>query len=268
MQDLRQTKEWANYLSSWGWEVEEVDCQEQTKARILIRKFPFTPVSFFKLQRFFGKPNLEKILEIKKRHRVVYSIIEPLSKEGILPGYRQLSSYYVPSKTTVIDLSKPINKIFSAFSKTTRNILYKTSSVKIIETDLKTFYPAWKAASKTYVPPYSRINILLSVFGPKAKLLISQCNGKPLSGLLLLSSKDTANYFYSWTNPVGRQKNTHYYLIWQTLQDAQKNGLKYFDFEGIFDSRFPNKKWLGFSDFKKKFGGTEISYPGCFGRWF
>jgi lipid II:glycine glycyltransferase (peptidoglycan interpeptide bridge formation enzyme) len=41
-------------------------------------------------------------------------------------------------------------------------------------------------------------------------------------------------------------------------------GCKIFDFEGIYDSRFPIKSWLGFTHFKKQFGGNEIAYPGCY----
>ena len=38
--------------------------------------------------------------------------------------------------------------------------------------------------------------------------------------------------------------------------DIVIRGLKIFDFEGIYDQRFPklNKGWIGFSNFKKGFG--------------
>lgn len=45
---------------------------------------------------------------------------------------------------------------------------------------------------------------------------------------------------------------------------AKKRGCKIFDFEGIYDERFPNKSWLGFTHFKKSFGGYEVSYPGTY----
>jgi lipid II:glycine glycyltransferase (peptidoglycan interpeptide bridge formation enzyme) len=268
MTDIRQTKEWAEYLRSWGWQIEEIDCQQGNKARIFIRKFPLLPVSFFKFQRYPGKPNLEQILEIKKRHHITYSVVEPLSREGILPGYHELKSYYVPSKTIILDLTQSIEELFNNLSENAQRILQKKSEIKTIETDLKTFYPAWKKSSKIYVPSFSRINLLFSIFGSKAKLLMSQNKNQPLSGILLLSSSNSVNYFYTWTNKAGRQQNAHYYLVWEAIKNAKKENFKYFDLEGIFDSRFPNKNWLGFSEFKKKFGGQEISFPGCFGCWF
>ena len=38
------------------------------------------------------------------------------------------------------------------------------------------------------------------------------------------------------------------------------------DLEGVYDERFPNKKWLGFTHFKKCFGGKEKEYPGTYTR--
>ena len=44
-------------------------------------------------------------------------------------------------------------------------------------------------------------------------------------------------------------------------------GAKILDFEGIFDERFPNKKWKGFTHFKKSFAGYEVEYPGAFSKF-
>jgi lipid II:glycine glycyltransferase (peptidoglycan interpeptide bridge formation enzyme) len=53
-------------------------------------------------------------------------------------------------------------------------------------------------------------------------------------------------------------------MVWYGILWGKKRGAKMFDFEGIYDSRFPNKSWLGFTHFKKSFGGKEVEYPGCF----
>jgi lipid II:glycine glycyltransferase (peptidoglycan interpeptide bridge formation enzyme) len=52
------------------------------------------------------------------------------------------------------------------------------------------------------------------------------------------------------------------------MQEAKKRKCKLWDFEGIYDERFPNKDWLGFSHFKKSFGGSEILFPGSVTKWF
>jgi len=130
------------------------------------------------------------------------------------------------------------------------------------------FYEAWKKSSKTWVMSEKRFNKLLNAFGNKASLWVSESKGKFLSGILLLESNDTANYFQTWTSERGRKLGAHYHLVWQVILECKKRGLKWFDFEGILDKRWPTKKWAGFSEFKKKFGGKVITYPGSFIRWF
>ncbi|MBU1323407.1 peptidoglycan bridge formation glycyltransferase FemA/FemB family protein, partial [Patescibacteria group bacterium] len=52
-------------------------------------------------------------------------------------------------------------------------------------------------------------------------------------------------------------------LVWEAIKLAKKLGCKRFDFEGIDD-----KRWPGFTRFKKSFGGIEIEYRGSFSKYF
>ena len=56
-----------------------------------------------------------------------------------------------------------------------------------------------------------------------------------------------------------------YGLQWEVIQDAQKAGLKSYDFLGIAppeaDDTHP---WQGVTDFKLKFGGSIYQYAGTF----
>ena len=130
------------------------------------------------------------------------------------------------------------------------------------------FYKAWKGSSKTWLMGEERFNKLLDAFGNKASLWVSENDGKFLSGILLLKSKDTANYFQTWTSEKGRKLGAHYHLVWRVLLECKSKGLRWFDFEGVLDERWPQKKWAGFSEFKKKFGGEIVTYPGSFTKWF
>jgi lipid II:glycine glycyltransferase (peptidoglycan interpeptide bridge formation enzyme) len=57
-------------------------------------------------------------------------------------------------------------------------------------------------------------------------------------------------------------------LTWEAIKLAKKLGDRRFDFEGIADERFPvTNKWLGFSRFKKSFGGNKIEYIGSFSKF-
>ncbi len=82
-----------------------------------------------------------------------------------------------------------------------------------------------------------------------------------------------AYYWQAFTGTFGRKNQTQYKIVWEGVLWAKKKGVKVFDFEGIYDERFPNKSWRGFTHFKKSFGGYEVEYPGAFvknsiiGKW-
>ena len=84
------------------------------------------------------------------------------------------------------------------------------------------------------------------------------------SGAIFLIGDKTAYYWQAFTNKEGRRALTQYKIVWEGILWAKAHGAKIFDFEGIYDERFPNKRWKGFSHFKKSFGGYEINYPGAF----
>jgi len=72
---------------------------------------------------------------------------------------------------------------------------------------------------------------------------------------------------YAASNKRGKQLNVPTLLVWKTILIAKKRRMKIFDFEGIFDERFPLPAWRGFTRFKKSFGGEEVEYPGAFIKW-
>jgi lipid II:glycine glycyltransferase (peptidoglycan interpeptide bridge formation enzyme) len=57
-------------------------------------------------------------------------------------------------------------------------------------------------------------------------------------------------------------------LVWEALKLAKKRGCRIFDFEGIYDERFPKAaaSWKGFTKFKEGFGGEKIVYLENFTR--
>ena len=61
---------------------------------------------------------------------------------------------------------------------------------------------------------------------------------------------------------VGRNLLAKPLVLWEAIKESKRRGLKVFDFEGIYDKRFPklNKGWKGFSNFKKGFGGEKVEF--------
>ena len=84
-----------------------------------------------------------------------------------------------------------------------------------------------------------------------------------IAGTIVLIAGRVAYYYYAFTAKEGRKTLAQYGLVWEAIRKAKKRGCRIFDFEGIYDKRFPMKPWHGFSHFKKSFSGKEVDYPGC-----
>ena len=57
-------------------------------------------------------------------------------------------------------------------------------------------------------------------------------------------------------------------LVWEAFKLAKKRGCQIFDFEGIYDERFPKAgtAWKGFTKFKEGFGGEKVVFMENFTR--
>ncbi len=279
MEDIRQTREWGKYLQSCNWIVEKVG-----GVNVFIKKVPLTPFSMMKIQRFHGKLDFIDLKKVKRKYKIVYTVVEPAvlqraggselsytslrTAESSEPSFAINRNPFLPTKSIVIDLTRSKKQLWNDLSSNAKRILNNKNIVQTTKIrNRKKFYKAWKGASKTWVMSEKSFKKLLNAYGKKASLWVSESKGELLSGILLLESKDMANYFQTWTSEEGRKKGAHYHLVWKVILECKKKGLKWFDFEGILDERWPQKKWAGFSEFKKKFGGKVVSYPGSFTEW-
>ncbi len=272
--DLRQTKEYGEYLKKRGWVVEKVN-----DASVFIKKLPLVPLSVMKIQRFEGELDREEWGRLKRKYRVIMSVIEPLSDgEGYEGwGYRKSKSPYLPTKTMVVDLRKSEKNLLGEMTKDARQWIKKNDDLKVKSLkihQLKSFWEQWKKWGKGYIPNLETLEKMMKAFGKKgwimsARRQLTQSDGPAswLAGMVVLQSKDSAFYYYAWTSEKGRKMGGQYRLVWEGMMRAKRTGLKYWDFEGIEDSRMPRKSWQGFSLFKKKFGGREIVFPGSWQRW-
>ena len=293
MVDIRQSLQYAKYLSSIGWITERIE-----ETNYFIKKFPLIG-SILKVQRP-ERVDFDTIDKLCRKHRVFQVIIEPslaigfgtVSKENhascgrtfvnvhklmLSHGFKLSKSPYLPSKTLQIDLTQSQTSIFKHIKKDARYAIKRGSGLVIksysTPDEIKKWHDAWKNSVKfdRYVPPLKQLMNLRKSFGPHGSLFLASHNiiSRIIGGALFtISSHERSNYityyWYGFTNSEGRTSLSQYSLLYQGILWAKKQGCKVFDFEGVYDSRFPNKTWLGFSHFKRSFGGNEIEYPGCF----
>lgn len=274
MDDIRQDKHYADYLNKEGWTTERVG-----GIYYFIKKFPIIG-SFLKVQR---PKNIDfgVIDRLCRKYGVFQIIIEPdirhFSHESLVKnGFKLSNSPYLPTKTLQIDLTRSISVIEKHFKKDTRRAIRKGSGLAIKSysspSEIKKWREAWKKSVNLsrYVPGVDQLNNLRKSFSSSYSIFLTSHNisGSIIGGALFTrSSHGIAYYWYGFTNNEGRTSLSQYSLLYQGILWAKKMGCKVFDFEGIYDERYPNKSWLGFTHFKRSFGGTEVLYPGCYTRF-
>ena len=283
MIDIRQSSNYAKYLESQGWIVERIN-----NTNYFIKKIPLLG-SVLKIQRP-KTVNFETIIKLERKYRVFQTVIEPdlsfsdwrvkFNHNSLLQnGYKLSRNTYLPSKTIHIDLNQSQDQIFRNFSKDCKYSIRKGEGYKTKEystpTQIKIFHEAWKKSVnfKRYVPSLQSLLELKKSFPQSKSLFLASHNksGSIIGGAIFtISSHGVSNYItYYWqgfTNNEGRTSLSQYSLLYQGILWGKGMGCKVFDFEGIYDDRFPIKSWSGFTHFKKQFGGNEVLYPGCYTR--
>lgn len=272
MRDIRQSQNYASYLQKIGWKVERIK-----NTNYFLKKLPLIGY-LLKVQRP-EKIEIDVIDKLVRKYGVFRIIIEPktdqeaklLSKNGY-----KLSNSYLPSKTLQLNLTPSKKDIFSSFKKDARAIIGRGGAFTIKEythpSEIKTWRKGWRkcVSFKKYVPGETQLISLRKSFPNNYSSFLASHNisGRIIGGALFTISReinDTVCYYWqAFNSNEGRTSLSQYSLLYQGILWAKNQGCKVFDFEGIYDPRFPDKSWLGFTHFKKSFGGYEVLYPGAF----
>ena len=172
-----------------------------------------------------------------------------------------------PRQTLLIDLSQSAAELLSAMHPKTRyNIrLAEKKGVEITHgraTDQDK--AAWwrlisatgrRDAFKLHGRKYYERLLALSFI----ELWQAVYQGEVLAMAIVAKYGDTATYVHGASADSQRQLMAPYLLHWQVINLAKDQGLKYYDFYGIDEV-----KWPGVSRFKEGFGGQKLAYAGTF----
>lgn len=285
--DIRQSENWGKYLTSIDWKVEKIGLSQA-----FIRPIPLTGRSVIKIQHPYNPLPLSKIDELAKKHKALFAIIEPDIKDfknegGFYKfGFQPAKMSYTHTATIYINLQRSLKKLLSSFSENARRNIKKSQSnnlqIKTVllkdqsnDEEFKKFYSLLTNLTKLkkfYVPGYREFYKKMLAFKNNSAILFAfnQDNSQPIAAVWLGFLKDTAIYMNTGITEEGYKFLANYLLVWESFKLAKKMKLKLFDFEGIYDSRFPKyrKSWINFSEFKKRFHGEVIEFPAPFIKYY
>lgn len=258
MTDIRQSKLYAEFMRSIGWKVEEID-----GVYAYIKPFPLIGATI-KIQRPNKLPEMTKLEHLKKRYRARSISIEPDFSHNLLPTtYNLLKDPYLPTKTILIDLKPSEQIIFSRFSEAKRRAVRRAEKGSVIASEgaIDEFIKLKnKTAGLFGFLTTTTLKPLWNTFSPQQATVL--LTNSPAAILLLFHQK-TAYYWMAGATEAGKKSFAPTLMVWEALKLSKQKGCEIFDFEGIYDERYPNlnKNWLGFTKFKQGFGGKEVEYP-------
>lgn len=266
MLDLRQTDNYSKYIQLLNWHAYKLG-----SGNVFIRDLKL--FSLAKLQRFEEVPSKQQLDEIiKQEGGVIFLYAEPKLNLHIKQyedlGFKKIKTSSLPSKTIRFDLSKSDEELMSDMHHKTRyNIrLSERRGVKVVEgSNIEEYSVFWHKSARDRGMRFSMKKEIFNVFeafGDNSKILWAGRDDKKLAGVLLLLTDEAIYYMYAASTSEGNKNQAPSLLVWESIQLGKKYGKKYFDFEGIYDERFPLKAWKGFSNFKKSFGGEVVKFPG------
>ena len=288
MTDLRQTPQYASYMKSQGWIAEAIRLKPSSQVFCYIKRLPFFPFSVMKVQRFEVFSDLDLLLSVARQYRCISVTLEPgLSFHRSEDEINQFLSRYhfrparwplLPSKTLEVNLKRSHDTLFLALSKDAKSSVNKSRrlcTVRILEHReaefLSRFYAFWRQHGRGYIPSRSEFFQLLSSFKNRSFVVTvskKKDDSDLLAGTVILQSDKSAYYYYAFVSSLGRKSSAGYLALWESMMESKRRLSISFDFEGIYDDRYPRlKRWKGFSFFKKKFGGDEVLYPGVYTRY-
>jgi lipid II:glycine glycyltransferase (peptidoglycan interpeptide bridge formation enzyme) len=259
-----------------GWEVDSIG-----NTYIYIKKIPIIG-NFVKIPRIPENTDIQKILKKISFYKPFQIKISPyVFSDNNSPvffshlkthGFKIELSPFNPTTTIIFDLKNSENGLFAGFTSAKRRAVRKAVKNGVIVKKTNDINNFIKIRQTQYTPlgflVTSEMNALWDTFYPKNTVLFLAYKKnddktlKPISGIQLLLYKNICYYWFASSLISGKKLYAPSLLVWEAIKYSKKVGCKYFDFEGIYDERFPkaSRSWKGFTKFKEGFGGTKFIY--------
>lgn len=186
-------------------------------------------------------------------------------------GFKQLFYDVEPSQTLILDISQTEDELLAGMHEKWRyNIrLAERKGVTIKDYQLPVpddkFDAFWRLAEKTakrqnvrhHAKEYYRKQLAIGSEIFKTILFTAEHGGEIIAANILAIFNQRATYLHGASDNDSRALMAPHLLQWEQIREAQRRGCLEYDFWGIDERKYP-----GVTNFKKGFGGREISYVG------
>jgi hypothetical protein len=206
---------------------------------------------------------------------------DPDTPESTVPfetlGWRPSTGGIAHGKTLVVDLAQPLADIVASFGTAARRNVRKAERATTVSygvrrfdevserdlVELRALYEAF-LAERPHLPDEWAFRSRLGEHFRRRGFYVTAHDAGGLLGVVCLLVHDrVAHYHAAWSRPEARAARVPTGLVVAAMRLAQAQGCDLWDFVGIQDERTParNPKWIGFTEFKLRFGGVPIWLP-------
>jgi len=191
--------------------------------------------------------------------------------------FRKADSEVQPKCALMIDITKSEEQLLSEMKPKVRyNVgLAKRHGVTIrISDQISDIEPFWQLTKQTaardrFAPHakehYKKMFKILSVDG-LIKLFIAEHDNKIIAINMVSFFGSVSTYLHGASSDIYRDVMAPFLLQWESILEAKKQGMKYYDFGGVNGKTFHNEKWAGITRFKTGFSPATppVEYVGSF----
>ncbi|MDH4358448.1 MAG: peptidoglycan bridge formation glycyltransferase FemA/FemB family protein [Candidatus Berkelbacteria bacterium] len=280
MKSILQTKQWADFKASQGFEILKLG-----EIFVHKRKLPFG-------QNFLYLPEVDsdnitpiQIDELKKLTREQGSIFARLefinrfsqnSHKLILSfGLRQSFEQVQPKWRQFVDLTKTSGEIISQMKQKGRYNV-KLAERKGVNIERGTSEDLVKAFNKMYGETVARESITgrsLGYFGamvdkfsdtPFILIYTARHRSETIAAALISFYGGVATYLYGGSSRRHKEVMAPYLMHWQIIKDAKEKNCQIYDLHGRARPEDEKSSWAGITRFKEQFGGEAVELLGSY----
>lgn len=293
MRSFMQTQKWAEFQKALGAETFFVDKTLVIKYKLPLGKSYLYAPRFNGIEQIEDILRYCRVSDATARasgtRQHVFLRIEPEIEKNnkqflsnlVKSGFTKINQESQPSKTLILDITKSESDLLAVMHPKTRYNI-SLAEKKGVEIEIKNslsqegFGQVWGLIRKTSARdkfasfPCKYYKKLLEIFknmeaqdinvrdySPYIIIFLAKHSGKIIAASLVMFYGETAVYLHGASDYDSRSLMAPFLLQWQAILEAKRRGIRYYDFWGSDE-----KKWPGVTRFKKGFGGKEIEYIG------
>lgn len=264
--DFRQSKLWANYLESIGWQVEKLD----KKTYVNIYKLPLYG-SLIRIIRPSKNIDFKKIDHLADKYHAFWVKVEPdvdnsnqQLKNNLIKNGFYLDSWEIEgSQNMIVNLSPSTEQLIKNIKPKWQQYIRKAqkAGIKVQRSrDIDSLIDIWQknAQKRGFLPETSfETKALWDIFHShkKAAIFLATYNSQPVAGAFVIFWGKNAYLWHLANSYEYPNFKALYLLVFEIILYCQKAHFKQFSLEGV-------------SQFKSGFGVTKRVLIGSFIKYY